>query len=76
MEFMDTKEAAKFLGGLSHRTLERWRVEGRGPSFHRFGYGSGRVMYLRSDLEEWAKAGRRTSTSDTGADVEVDHTFA
>ena len=46
-EFMDTRAAAVLLG-LSHRTLEGYRVSGGGPDFHRFG---NRVRYRRSDLD-------------------------
>ena len=59
---MSGREAAAFLG-LSPRTLDRYRVNGDGPAFHKFG---NRVRYARADLEAWASARRRTSTSDTG----------
>ena len=42
-EFMDARQAAALLG-LSHRTLEGYRVSGGGPDFHRFG---NRVRYRR-----------------------------
>ena len=48
--FCTQSEAADFLR-LSERTLERWRVEGDGPTFRRFGR---RVVYAKSDLEAWA----------------------
>ena len=32
---------------LSHRTLERWRWEGKGPSFMKIG---GRVVYRLEDI--------------------------
>ena len=57
-EFMDTQQAAAWLG-LSPRTLEGYRVSGGGPDFHRFG---NRVRYRRSDLDAWA-AKRRASTT-------------
>ncbi len=57
-EFMDTQAAAALLG-LSHRTLEGYRVSGGGPHFHRFG---NRVRYRRSDLDAWA-AERRAGTT-------------
>lgn len=60
--YMSGREAAAFLG-LSPRTLDRYRVNGDGPAFHKFG---NRVRYARADLEAWASARRRTSTSDTG----------
>lgn len=60
--YLDTAQAATKLN-ISPRTLERWRVEGRGPAFCKFGK---RAMYAESDLTDWAGAQRRTSTSDTG----------
>ena len=61
-KYLSTREAAEWLG-LSPRTLDRYRVSGDGPAFHRFG---GRVRYLVADLEAWASARRRLSTSDDG----------
>ena len=61
--YLSTRRAAEYLG-LSARTLDRYRVSGDGPVFHRFG---GRVRYTRADLDAWAKARRRTSTSDDGS---------
>ena len=60
--YLCTRQAAEWLG-LSPRTLERYRVTGKGPVFHRFG---ARVRYLLADLEAWASARRRASTSDDG----------
>ena len=60
--YLNTREAAAWLN-LSPRTLDRYRVSGDGPVFHRFG---GRVRYLIADLETWASARRRVSTSDDG----------
>ena len=60
--YLDTREAAAWLG-LSPRTLDRYRVSGEGPVFHRFG---SRVRYLLADIEAWASARRRVSTSDDG----------
>jgi hypothetical protein len=59
-KFYDTKDAAKKLERLSPRTLEKWRVEGNGPPFRKFGR---KVVYAESDLESWAEGQRRTSTS-------------
>ena len=61
-KYLSTREAAAWLG-LSPRTLDRYRVSGDGPAFHRFG---GRVRYLAADLDDWAGARRRLSTSDDG----------
>ncbi len=61
-DYMGTREAAALLG-LSPRTLDRYRVTGQGPAFHRFGT---RIRYARADLGAWAAERRRTSTSDDG----------
>jgi Helix-turn-helix domain len=61
--YMPQGPAADFLG-LSPRTLERFRVEGRGPSFLKLGR---RVVYSREDLVTWAEAQRRRSTSEPGS---------
>ena len=61
--YLGTREAAAFLG-LSPRTLDRYRVTGDGPAFHKFG---ARILYARADLEDWAAARRMTSTSDNRA---------
>ncbi len=58
--YVDTREAARLLG-ISPRTLDRFRVSGEGPVFHKFGK---RVCYARTDLEDWAASRRRTSTAD------------
>ena len=63
IEYMGTREAAALLA-LSPRTLDRYRVTGKGPEFHKFG---SRVRYLRADVEAWAAARRRSSTSDDGS---------
>jgi len=60
--FLSTTQAAGLLG-LSPRTLEKWRINGGSPPFHKFGR---RVLYSREDLEYWAAACRRKSTSDPG----------
>ena len=61
--YLGTREAAAFLG-LSPRTLDRYRVTGEGPAFHKFG---ARILYAQDDLEDWAAARRMTSTSDDRA---------
>ncbi len=60
--YMNTREVAALLG-LSPRTLDRYRVSGDGPAFHKFG---NRVRYLRADVEAWASKRRRQSTSGDG----------
>jgi hypothetical protein len=59
---LSERAAATFLN-LSARTLQNWRVLGRGPSFHKIG---GRVQYHRTHLEEYLASCVRQSTSDQG----------
>ena len=60
--FLDTREAATYLR-LRPSTLERWRSVGGGPTFRKLG---GRVVYAQSELDAFAEAGRKRSTSDPG----------
>jgi len=63
MEYMTTEQAADYLK-LSPKTLERYRVEGKGPSFHKLGNGKrARVLYKVDDIEIWLKSCRHQSTS-------------
>ena len=57
--FVDSARAALILG-LSPQTLANWRTLGSGPPFCKLGR---RTLYHRADLEKWALARRRTSTS-------------
>lgn len=59
-----TPAAAEYLGGLSPRTLAKWRILGRGPRFIRVGAA---VVYDRNDLDEFLAKGARCSTSDDGS---------
>ena len=61
-EYLSTSEAAAVLG-MSARTLDRYRVTGEGPPFHKL---CGCVRYVRADLDDWVQARRRLSTSDDG----------
>lgn len=54
------KLAARWIGGVSERTLEGWRRRGTGPRFVRI-EGSG-VRYLLADLESWRAEQVRTGT--------------
>ena len=60
--FLTTSEAGNFLR-ISPITLGRWRIEGYGPPFRKFGR---RVVYSRDDLLAWANQQARSSTSDKG----------
>jgi predicted site-specific integrase-resolvase len=62
--FMRQKDVAELLG-VSERSLERWRLEGRGPVYRKWA-GGRLVSYARNDVLAWADAQRRTSTSDPG----------
>jgi excisionase family DNA binding protein len=56
---MSNKEAARFLR-VSHRTLEDWRLTGRGPRFVKLGR---LVRYLRTDLLDFLDQNSFTNTS-------------
>ena len=43
---------------LSHRTLERWRWEGRGPRYLKIG---GRIVYRLSDIEAYEAVQQRNA---------------
>ncbi len=62
LELLTTPEAAKLLR-LKTQTLNKMRVEGRGPEFLKLGR---KVVYKPADLSAWAESGRRKSTSDRG----------
>ena len=55
--------AAEYLG-QSGRTLERWRVEGRGPEYVKLGK---KVFYTDSALEAFVEKCKRQSTSQRSA---------
>jgi len=46
---------------ISHRTLERWRWTGEGPTFLKIG---GRVVYRLEDVEAFEAEQTRKSTAD------------
>ena len=48
-EFLTTREASAFLR-ISKPTLERWRMEGRGPRYAKIGH---RVLYPRVELDRF-----------------------
>jgi hypothetical protein len=61
-EYFNTAEAAQKLS-LSIRTMEKLRVEGRGPAFFKFGR---LVFYTEHTLRQWTASRIRRSTSDRG----------
>jgi len=58
--YLTESETARLLK-LSRRTLQRWRQEGLGLRFRRFG---GLVRYARADIEAWAAQQSYLSTSE------------
>ena len=60
---LSTEQAARYLG-VCRKTLDRLRTDGGSPAYCKLGKS---VRYLREDLDEWARTGRRPSTSDDGS---------
>lgn len=58
-----TTDAAAYIG-LSVSTLEKLRLYGGGPTYYKSGPKI--VVYEVKDLNDWVRARRRTSTSDSG----------
>lgn len=62
--YLTTEEAAALVR-LSPRTLERMRLTGDGPRFHKVGPGKqSRVLYQREELEAWLTGFAFRSTSE------------
>jgi hypothetical protein len=59
-DFLTAPEAAALLR-VSPVTLGRWRIEGCGPPYKKFGR---RVLYACSDVLFWADAQTRLNTSE------------
>ena len=59
MHHLTNKQAADELG-ISHHTLDSWRIKGVGPQFRKIGR---RVFYDQNDLVVWASKQSRTATS-------------
>ena len=49
---LNQKELAR-RWGISHRTLERWRYSGQGPTFLKLG---GRGLYRLADVEDFERS--------------------
>jgi hypothetical protein len=58
--FLNTAEAASWLR-LTKNTLEKMRVQGRGPVYRKHGRY---VRYHIEDLVDYSQANKRSSTSD------------
>lgn len=70
-DWMTAAEASEYLG-VSISTLAHWRVERRGPRWHRYGAQSRNalVRYLRPDLDTFIAAsamGGDTPAPESGA---------
>lgn len=62
-QLLTERDASKLLC-LSVRTLQKWRLCGRGPRFLKLGHA---VRYDRAELERFLADAQRASTSDSGA---------
>ncbi len=62
-ELLTERDASKLLC-LSVRTLQKWRLCGRGPRFLKLGHA---VRYDRAELKRFLEDARRASTSDPGS---------
>lgn len=52
---------------IPKKTIQKMRLTGSGPVFHRIGGPKkGRVLYSSHDVEAWLATCRRASTSDPG----------
>ena len=58
---MRTGAAAAYLG-VSKSLLEKLRITGKGPRYAKL--GGKLVIYERGDLDDWADAAKRRSTSE------------
>lgn len=61
-QLLTERDASKLLC-LSVRTLQKWRLCGRGPRFLKLGHA---VRYDRAELERFVAGAERASTSDPG----------
>jgi len=58
--FLNTAQAAHYVG-LSGRSLEKMRRQGRGPRFRKHGRY---VRYHIADLDAWSEANGKSSTAE------------
>lgn len=59
--YLTETEVANWLG-LSKRTLQGWRLKGKGPEFEKFERS---VRYSPTIIQTWIRTRERTSTSAT-----------
>lgn len=60
------EQVAQLLNS-SQRTLQGWRLEGKGPPYYRI---EGGIRYDRADVLRYLASTRRRSTSDSGPEGE------
>ena len=53
-QWMTLDETLEELGGISRSTFAQWRADGRGPHGKRL--PNGRVLFSRSEIEEWVES--------------------
>jgi hypothetical protein len=63
IHLLSTKAAAREFG-ISHRTLEDWRLTGNGPLFVKLGR---RVFYRLTDLTQFLEGQLRSNTAQQAA---------
>lgn len=51
-KLLTTKAAAAILG-ISPRTLQSWRAQGKSPKYQRLGHKT--IRYKEEDLKQWVK---------------------
>ena len=66
---LNQKELAR-RWGISHRTLERWRYNGQGPTFLKLG---GRVLYRLADIEAFEQSQLQRALKISEAVARVGH---
>ena len=65
-DYLKKAEAARQLGGLSTRTLDRWHLERRGPRRTKVGRS---VYYSKKAISEWLRGQEEPRTSEKGSDT-------
>ena len=67
--FLRVDAASQYLS-VSVETLNRWRVQGRGPRYAKLGDGpTSAVVYDIHDLDDFVESRMRMSTSDRGREA-------
>lgn len=67
---MTEREAARYLGAVSVRTLQDWRMRGTGPSYTKLGR---RVAYDVADLDVFLAANRVVPKASRGGALSMTH---